>query len=237
MSEVLITSGGTAPGESGDSITLKGLRIEAHHGVLAEERREGQPFVVDVTLWMDLSEAGEHDELAATIDYGKLATEIHRRVSGERWNLIEKVAERVARLVLEDGRVSRVAVTVHKPRAPIDVEFEDVSVTVVRSSHGTRAAIALGTNLGDRAANLVNAMEGIRLVGRVVASSSVYETAPQGVVDQEHFYNAVVLVDTDLDPVELVGRLLDIEREMGRVRGPRWGPRLIDLDLILYGDR
>ena len=86
-------------------------------------------------------------------------------------------------------------------------------------------------------ANLEEAVEGIRLVGRVVASSSVYETAPQGVVDQEPFYNAVVLVDTQLDPVELVGRLLDIEREMGRVRGPRWGPRLIDLDLILYGDR
>ncbi len=97
--------------------------------------------------------------------------------------------------------------------------------------------IALGTNLGDRAANLVSALERIRVLGRVVASSSVYETAPQGMVDQEPFYNAVALVETDLDPVELVGRLLDIEREMGRVRGPRWGPRLIDLDLILYGDR
>ena len=100
-----------------------------------------------------------------------------------------------------------------------------------------RAAISLGANLGDRAANLVNALEGIRALGRVVATSGVYETAPQGMVDQESFYNAVVLVDTDLDPVELMGRLLDIEREMGRVRGRRWGPRLIDLDLILYGDR
>ncbi len=97
--------------------------------------------------------------------------------------------------------------------------------------------IALGTNLGDRAANLVNALERIGMLGRVVATSSVYETAPQGKVDQEPFYNAVALVETDLDPVELVGRLLHIEREMGRVRGPRWGPRLIDLDLILYGDR
>ncbi|MYF84210.1 MAG: dihydroneopterin aldolase [Acidimicrobiia bacterium] len=136
MSAVLITAGGTAPGVAGDSITLKGLRIEAHHGVLAEERREGQPFVVDVTLWMDLSQAGERDELASTIDYGKLATEIHGRVSGEQWNLIERVAERVAELVLEDGRVRRVAVTVHKPRAPIEVEFEDVSVTVVRPLPG-----------------------------------------------------------------------------------------------------
>ena len=128
MSEALI--------KSGDSITLKGLRIEAHHGVLAHERLEGQPFVVDVTAWLDLSSAGEHDDLASTIDYGALATEIRRRVSGERWNLIERVAERVADLVLEDGRVTRVEVTVHKPEAPIGAEFEDVSVTVVRPLPG-----------------------------------------------------------------------------------------------------
>ena len=99
-----------------------------------------------------------------------------------------------------------------------------------------RAAIALGTNLGDRAANLVDALERIRGLGSVVATSGVYETAPQGMVDQDPFYNAVVVVETDLDPVEMVSRLLAIEREMGRVRGRRWGPRLIDLDLILHGD-
>ena len=100
-----------------------------------------------------------------------------------------------------------------------------------------RAAISLGTNLGDRAANLVNALERIRALGTVVACSSVYETAPQGMVDQDPFYNAVVLVETELDPVALMDRLLDIEQVMGRVRGRRWGPRLIDLDLILHGDR
>lgn len=100
-----------------------------------------------------------------------------------------------------------------------------------------RAVIALGTNLGDRAANLFDALDRIKALGSVGASSGVYETAPQGMVDQEPFYNAVVVVETELDPVGLVGRLLEIEQEMGRVRGPRWGPRLIDLDLILYGDR
>lgn len=100
-----------------------------------------------------------------------------------------------------------------------------------------RAVVGLGTNLGDRVANLVDALERIRALGRVVATSGVYETAPQGMVDQEPFYNAVVVVETELDPVKVVDRLLGIEREMGRVRGPRWGPRLIDLDLILCGDR
>ena len=134
---------GTAPSGRGspvsssaatDAITLKGLRIRAHHGVTDEERAEGQTFVVDVTAHLDLSEAGRSGELSCTVDYGALAEAVHRRVSGERWNLIERVAERVAELVLEDRRVGRVDVTVHKPEAPITVEFEDVAVTVVRHS-------------------------------------------------------------------------------------------------------
>ena len=115
-----------------DSITLKGLRIPARHGVTDRERAGGQTFVVDVTVHLDLSEAGLSDELSSTLDYGTLAEAIHRRVSGEQWKLIERVAERVAELVLGDRRVSRVEVTVYKPEAPIPVEFEDVAVTVVR---------------------------------------------------------------------------------------------------------
>jgi len=119
-----------------DSITLRGLRVRARHGVMERERSTGQTFLVDVKACLDLSEAGNTDELRSTLDYGTLAEAIHRRVSGERWNLIERVAERVADLVLEDGRVVQVEVTVHKPEAPIGVEFGDVSVTVVRPLPG-----------------------------------------------------------------------------------------------------
>lgn len=87
-----------------------------------------------MTAWLDLSKAGMSDEISTTVDYGILAQAIHRRVSGERWNLIERVAERVADLVLEDHRIARVEVTVHKPEAPIPVEFDDVRVTVIRGS-------------------------------------------------------------------------------------------------------
>lgn len=117
-----------------DSITLKGLRIPARHGATEEERAAGQTFMVDVMARLDLSEPGRTDDLSKTLDYGVLAEEIHRRVSGEQWNLIETVAERVADLVLENGLVTRVEVTVHKPEAPIRVPFEDVAVTIVRRS-------------------------------------------------------------------------------------------------------
>ena len=120
------------PGAPFHSIRLTGLRVFAFHGVLAEEQASGQEFVIDVTVFADLSEAGAGDDLSDTIDYGDLATAIHNRVSTERWNLLERVAERVADLVLEDERSAGVEVTIHKPAAPIPVPFEDVAVSLRR---------------------------------------------------------------------------------------------------------
>jgi 7,8-dihydroneopterin aldolase/epimerase/oxygenase len=115
------------------TIRLTGVRVFARHGVLSEEHARGQEFVIDVSIGLDLDRAIESDELAETIDYGTLADRIGRRVTEERWNLIERVAGRVADLVMEDERVETVDVTVHKPDAPIPLEFDDVSVTIRRS--------------------------------------------------------------------------------------------------------
>lgn len=116
-----------------DHIELAGLEVFAYHGVLESEQAEGQLFVIDLRLDIDLAPAGESDDLDHTVDYGRLASRVHALVSGERWDLIERVAERVAALALEDQRVAAATVTVHKPQAPIDVPFRDVSVTVRRS--------------------------------------------------------------------------------------------------------
>jgi dihydroneopterin aldolase len=115
-----------------DTISLLGLRVFAYHGVLTEEKSAGQEFVVDVTLHADLALAASSDDLVDTVDYGALAAAIHDRVAGEQWNLIERVAGRVADLVMEDQRVAGVQVRVHKPMAPIVVPFEDVVVEVWR---------------------------------------------------------------------------------------------------------
>ncbi len=115
-----------------DRITVSGVEVFARHGVL-ESEAEGQPFVVDVGLELDLSAAGKSDDIGDTVDYGDLASRIHRTVADERWNLIERVAERVAEVVLDDHRVMAVEVTVHKPRAPMPVAFDDVTVTIRRS--------------------------------------------------------------------------------------------------------
>lgn len=116
-----------------DQITLAGIEVFAYHGVLEREKQEGQLFVIDVVVELDVAEAATSDDLEATVDYGALAAFIHERVSQERWHLIETVAERVADLVLTDQKAEAVTVTVHKPQAPLEVPFRDVAVTVRRS--------------------------------------------------------------------------------------------------------
>lgn len=102
-----------------------------------------------------------------------------------------------------------------------------------------RVAVALGSNLGDRAAILSRARAAIaRLPGtRLVDASTVEETEPLGPVSQGRYLNQVVLLETSLTPRELLDSLLAIERAEGRVRGERWGPRTLDCDIILFGER
>ncbi|KQO97523.1 hypothetical protein ASF30_13930 [Leifsonia sp. Leaf264] len=115
-----------------DSISITGLRIDAHHGVFDHERRDGQEFVIDTTVWLDVSGAAATDELAQTIHYGELAVEIADAVRRDPVDLIETLAERIATTVLAHPAAHEVRVTVHKPHAPIPERFDDVAVTIVR---------------------------------------------------------------------------------------------------------
>jgi 7,8-dihydroneopterin aldolase/epimerase/oxygenase len=115
-----------------DRIALRGLRAVGHHGVYAEERANGQPFVVDVTLELDTSAAAASDDVADTVHYGELAQRVVKVVTGEPVNLLETLAQRIAEVCLAAAAVDRVEVTVHKPEAPVGVPFDDVAVTIVR---------------------------------------------------------------------------------------------------------
>ncbi len=112
---------------------MTGIRVRAHHGVFDFEREQGQDFVVDVSVAVDLARAASGDELARTVHYGELAEAVARAVERDPVDLIETVAERVAGVALGFEGVEEATVTVHKPQAPIEVPFDDVSVTVVRS--------------------------------------------------------------------------------------------------------
>jgi dihydroneopterin aldolase len=116
-----------------DRIALTGLRVRGFHGVYEHERRDGQDFVVDTTLWLDSRPAAASDDVADTVDYGALADRLATVVAGEPVNLIETLAARLCELCMADQRVIAAEVTVHKPQAPIAREFADVAVTARRS--------------------------------------------------------------------------------------------------------
>lgn len=100
------------------------------------------------------------------------------------------------------------------------------------------ALIGLGSNVGDKPANIAQAIELLTGPGdiRLVRASSLYRTAPWGVLDQDWFVNACIAVATDLEPHDLLARCLGAEQTMKRVREQRWGPRVIDVDVLTYRD-
>lgn len=119
-----------------DVITLRGLAAEAIHGVLPEEHLAAQPFVVDLRIWLDASEAARSDEIGRTVSYADIAEEVAGILTGEPVRLLETLGQRIAEAILSHERVLGVEVTVHKPRAPIARPFSDVSVTVRRGQIG-----------------------------------------------------------------------------------------------------
>jgi len=220
-----------------DCIALRGVSGFGFHGVLAHERRDGQDFSVDVDLYLDLAPAAASDDLHMTVDYGTIADRTYGLITGEAFDLIEKLAGSIAAMCLEYDRVQHVVVAVHKPQAPISVPFTDVIVRVTRTrTH--RAILSLGANMGDRFAALQGAVKGLAAhpgisVGR---GSSVFATKPVGGVEQDDFLNAVVAISTSLSPDQLLAAVQGIENDWHRVRDVRWGPRSLDIDIIAFDD-
>ncbi|MHA7277046.1 dihydroneopterin aldolase [Arthrobacter sp. HLT1-21] len=119
-----------------DTITITGITALGFHGVFDSERRDGQPFVVDVVLHLDLHSAGATDDLTTTAHYGDVAEQVVDVVTGDPLNLIEALAERIAARLLASFPVAAVQITVHKPQAPIPVPFGDVAVSILRARIG-----------------------------------------------------------------------------------------------------
>ncbi|HET9633697.1 MAG TPA: 2-amino-4-hydroxy-6-hydroxymethyldihydropteridine diphosphokinase [Terrabacter sp.] len=219
-----------------DRIALHGVSARGHHGVLDFEKRDGQPFLVDVTMWCDLERAGRSDDLGATVNYAEVADAVVARITGPSFDLIERLAEVIADDVLRHDLVESVEVVVHKPEAPVGQPFTDVQVSVQRAN-AAHVAIALGSNLGDRGQTLGAAVQALReLPGlTVTAVSSLVETDPVGGPEQPPYLNAVAVGRATQPPAELLAALHHIEADHGRTREVRWGARTLDLDLLQYG--
>lgn len=116
-----------------DRIELRGLTVRGNHGVFDFEKRDGQDFVVDITVWMDLTQAAATDDLKRTMHYGELAEAAAAIIAGPSRDLIETVSAEIADHVMTDERVQAVEVMLHKPSAPIPLTFTDVAVVAHRT--------------------------------------------------------------------------------------------------------
>lgn len=286
-----------------DVITLRGLAAEAIHGVLPDEHLAAQPFVVDLRMWLDASEAARLDEIEETVSYAQIAEEIAAILTGPSVRLLETLGQRIADAVLAHERILGVEVTVHKPQAPIAQAFSDVSVTVRRgqidaapalssqdatfsfetpsssrkpvassplpstqppalapsplqntplthprdeaaeaideSDGPAHVVLALGGNIGDAPTRLATAVEALVDSPEVdvLDVSPLLRTCPvlaEGQEPQADYWNAVVLLETRLNPYEVLEFARELEAEAGRVRSEHWGPRTLDVDVIDY---
>ncbi|MEG1256733.1 2-amino-4-hydroxy-6-hydroxymethyldihydropteridine diphosphokinase [Clostridium sp.] len=220
-----------------DKIYLKNVEIFANHGVFTEEKTLGQKFILDLELTLSLEEAGKTGDLNKSVHYGELCHGIEKVFTEKSYDLIEMAAEKVAEFTLVNYPiVENVKVTLKKPWAPIGRHLDYAAVEIERGWH--EAFIAIGSNIGNKEKNLNEAIEKIGNYKEINVEriSSFIVTEPWGYTDQEEFLNGVLKVTTLLSPKDLIRKLLTIEADMKRERVIRWGPRIIDLDVIFYDD-
>ena len=220
-----------------DKIIIENLEIIAEHGVFKEEKFLGQKFIISVEMITYTREAGKTGNLNASTHYGFVADDIEKVFTSRSFDLIETCAEKIAEMILTKyPLISQVKITVKKPWAPIRKHFDFVAVEITRKWH--TAYLSLGTNMGDKKKNLLEAIEKIGNLEntKVTAQSTIVETEPFGYTDQDMFLNACLEVKTLFTPQELLEKLLDIELQMGRKRIIKWGPRIIDLDILFFDD-
>lgn len=220
-----------------DQIIIENLKVFAYHGVYPEENEKGQNFYVNAILETDTRRAGILDDLDLSTNYGEVCMFLNKILKEQTYKLIEAVAENAAEaLLLHFPLVSRVTLEIRKPEAPIRLPFESVSVKIVRGWH--KAYLSCGSNMGDKKAHLDGAVKALRAdvkchVNRV---SDWIVTAPYGGVEQDDFLNGAIELETLYTPKMLLEKLHEIENAHGREREVHWGPRTLDLDILLYED-
>ncbi|MBQ7264888.1 MAG: 2-amino-4-hydroxy-6-hydroxymethyldihydropteridine diphosphokinase [Firmicutes bacterium] len=214
-------------------IYIDSLECFAKHGVLKEENILGQKFLISACLETDIVSS---DKVEDCVNYAQVCDFIKTYTEENVFNLIETLADSLAKGILCNFNVKSVNIKVEKPWAPIGLPLKTVAVEVKRSFE--RVYISLGSNMGDKNENISFAVDSIQKSECVknFVLSTVLETEPYGYEEQDKFLNAAAGFDTFLTPWELLDLLHSIENERGRKREIHWGPRTLDLDIVLFGN-
>jgi len=181
-----------------------------------------------------LRKAGKTDDVEETVHYGKAAVLIKQISEKSVFRLIEKLAEEIADALLKNFPVEKVRVVIEKPWAPVRLPLDTVAVEIERSWH--TVYLSIGSNIGEKEQFLKNAIEKLDNDPniKVTKVSKFIETEPYGNVEQDKFLNGCLEIKTLLTPSELLKKINEIEKEEGRIRTLHWGPRTLDIDILLY---
>lgn len=218
-----------------DYIKITGLKIFAHHGVLPEEKKNGQDFYINARLFYSMKQPGKTDDLNYAINYAQVCAFMTETFTAQSFDLIEAAAEHLCYAVLQEFcALEKIELELCKPHAPIGLPFTDVSVNMTRQWH--KAFVAVGSNMGDSSELITNGSKELESCPdiRGLKKSSLIVTKPYGPVEQPDFLNGCVSFETLLDPEELLVLLHKIEAHANRERKIHWGPRTLDLDIIFY---
>lgn len=218
-----------------DQIIIENLQVYAYHGVYREEREKGQHFYINAALETNTTLAGTLDDLELSTNYGEVCRFLDGFMKTHTYQLIETVAEKAAEgILLQFPKIRRLTLEIRKPEAPVRLPFESISVKIMRGWH--RAYLSGGSNMGDRKRHLEEAIEALRADDkcRVLRVSDLIDTKPYGGVEQDPFLNCAVEIETLYTPEMLLEKLHEIEQSHGRERQIHWGPRTLDLDILLY---
>ena len=220
-----------------DCINIYDLLVFANHGVLKEENVLGQKFVVSVSLYVDTREASKDDDVDKTVNYAEVCKLITNHLQSNTYKLIETAANETAKAILTAfPKIYELELEIKKPWAPVHLAIDSVSVKIRRKRNV--AYIGFGSNMGDRKKYLQDAIKLINddELSYVDKVSSFIETKPYGYTDQDDFLNGAAKVYTLRDAHSFLELLSDIENKLGRVRQIHWGPRTVDLDILLFND-
>ncbi|MDO4187837.1 MAG: 2-amino-4-hydroxy-6-hydroxymethyldihydropteridine diphosphokinase [Lachnospiraceae bacterium] len=218
-----------------DYISIKNLEVFSRHGVFENGGSLGQKYAIDVRLYIDTRIAGVTDDIDNSVDYAKVCHFINAFMKGHDFKLIETSAERLAEdILIEYPAISNVHLTVKKPWAPVGLPIEEVNVTIERGWH--RAFLSMGSNMGDREEYIRKAINLLKSNEKIIVEkeSTIIETEPYGMSQQDKFLNSCIEIKTILTPREILIFCKNLEAMAGRVKTEHWGPRPLDIDILFY---
>ena len=220
-----------------DFIKVTNLKIFAYHGVLEEEKKNGQDFYLNAKVYLNLRKAGLSDKLEDTVNYDKIVITMAEAFAKKQFDTIEAAAEyTVQEIMVNFPTIEAIELEVRKPHAPLTYVPEDISVTIYREWH--TVYLSYGSNIGDKKRYINEAIHMLisSYAIRNTRGSDLFETKPYGPVEQDDFLNGCLEMETIMDPEELVDYIHEIEDSFERDRSIHWGPRPIDLDIVFYDD-